>query len=254
MKHFRLCYRGALLVVVSTFFIFLRSLINLVSDSETAGIRRGYLLHRWAILAARILCIDIRVTGAPPLAPFFLTANHLSYVDIVVFSALLPCRFVSRGDLAHWPLLGYLSRSFDTIFIDRNRQRDALRVNQEIATALRTGPGIVVFPEGTTSSGETVLPFRTALLEPMVKNGFPVSVAAIKYSTGMSMFPVAQTVCWWGDMGFASHFLRLLQIPGIKADVSFGEDRLVGHERKQLGNALRSEVQGLFNRFCEGVV
>ena len=163
-----------------------------------------------------------------------------------IISATWTLLFFGKKDVESWPIIGSLCRSFGTIFIDRRNQRDLARVNGEIAQALEDGRGVILFAEGTSSEGSTVLPFRSSLLEAAAKRMFPVSYAAVSYRLLGDDPPASLSVCWWGDMTFGSHFTELLRLKRIQATVSFGSDEIRADNRKVLAERLWLEVNRLF--------
>jgi 1-acyl-sn-glycerol-3-phosphate acyltransferase len=107
---------------------------------------RGWAFRTWAKLMLRLLGANLRVAGAPPQVSFFLVANHLSYVDMLVLAAQMDCIFVAKSEIAGWPLVGFLSRQMQTIFVDRHHKRDLLRVNALLAAAI-TAKASYSFPK-----------------------------------------------------------------------------------------------------------
>lgn len=207
----------------------------------------GWPMFRWAIRTwARgtlvVLGVRVQVEGQAPAPPFFLVSNHLSYLDIPVLHAQLSGHFLSKAEIASWPLAGWLARVAGTLFVDRTRRRDLARVIPEVETLLQAGNGVVIFPEGTSSPGAEVLPFKPSLFEVPLRTGVGVSQAALQYQVPQGQPPVAEVVCWWGDMPFVSHFLKLLTLPGIDARVSFGSKSLVDDDRKRLSDRARDAV------------
>ena len=125
----------------------------------------------------------IATKGTPPKQPFLLVSNHVSYIDIILFFTQINTIFVAKGDLQHWPVFNLLIKVADTIFIDRARKKDVMRVNDLIRKALQNNEGIVVFPESTSSCGNRVLRFKPSLFEYAAQNNFPFSYASIYYET-----------------------------------------------------------------------
>ncbi|HKX45760.1 MAG TPA: 1-acyl-sn-glycerol-3-phosphate acyltransferase, partial [Planctomycetota bacterium] len=111
---------------------------------------------------------------------------------------------------------------------------------------LARGHTVVLFPEGTSSRGVEVLPFRPSLLEPAAGGGFPVVPAAVSYRTPAGAPPASRAVCWWGDMTFAGHFVRLLGLPGFDARVAFGSEAPREPDRKVLADNLWQAVRAQF--------
>jgi 1-acyl-sn-glycerol-3-phosphate acyltransferase len=130
----------------------------------------------------RSLGLRLEVTGSPHSGPVMLAANHVSWLDILAIDAVAPARFVSKADIRAWPLLGWMVSCGGTLFIERERKRDAMRVVHQVAAALREGDIIAMFPEGTTGSGEALLPFHANLLQAAVSTATAVQPVALRYS------------------------------------------------------------------------
>jgi 1-acyl-sn-glycerol-3-phosphate acyltransferase len=203
---------------------------------------RARAQHGWSKGVCRILGVRLRVTGRPPTGGCLLVANHLSYVDVIVLGALFPCSFVSKAEVARWPVFGWLARAGGTLFVERERKRALAPLNGRLAARLARGDALVLFPEGTSTSGAEVLPFRPALLEPAVRLGLSVRYAALRYATPAGERPAEEAVCWWGDMTFGPHLLALLRLPGFDATVLFGSEALRAGDRKELAARLRRAV------------
>lgn len=178
----------------------------------------------------------------PARAPFFLVSNHVSYCDIVLLLGQVHGVFVAKKELNEWPVIGYLTRLVGTIFVDRNSRRDAKRVLETIDQRVASGDGVIVFPEGTSSSGDDVHPMRTALFEWAAQTGKPVGIASIHYTTRPGMPSAREAVCWWGDMSFVPHVLQLCQMPGFDATLHFGDEPVTGNDRGLLAAQAREAV------------
>lgn len=203
---------------------------------------RRFVLGVWSRGCLRLLGGRVSWEGEPPAAPFLLVANHLSYLDIVVLGSRLPAIFVAKVEVADWPLIGPLVRAGGTIFLDRGRKRDLPRALGAIEDALARGAGVILFPEGTSSDGSTVLPFRSSLLELPARRAIPIHTAALAYRTPCGESPAALAVCWWGGMELPQHLWGLLQIPRVEAVVRLGREPVTATDRKQLALRLRRDV------------
>src|SRR2546426_8473171 len=118
----------------------------------------------------RIFGLEAEVGGDIPTTGL-LVSNHLSYLDILVLAAISPCLFVAKQEVKHWPLFGWFARLAGTVFVHRESRIQAATAASEIDAALRTGVLVVLFPEGTSSGGEAILPFKSSLLEPAAGKG-----------------------------------------------------------------------------------
>jgi 1-acyl-sn-glycerol-3-phosphate acyltransferase len=206
--------------------------------------KRGIVsVSNWA--AMKILGMRVRIVGSPPRPPFILVANHLGYIDIVLVRLVVKAFFVSKAEIAAWPFVGWLTRLAGTLFLDRRNKRDLSRINSLLDAALGSGNGIVIFPEGTSSSGRDIKKFHSGLLAYPAMNGFPVHAAALHYSTSAGP-DASHAVCWWGDMTFVDHLYRLLGLRGFDARITFAPEPLAHRNRKTLAAGLEEQVGELF--------
>ncbi|MEE8526619.1 MAG: lysophospholipid acyltransferase family protein [Thermoanaerobaculia bacterium] len=207
---------------------------------------RNRALTAWGRSFCATLGIEVTATGTPPRGDFILVANHVSYVDIPLLASLVEAAFVAKTELAGWPLLGRAFQIGDTIFIDRARKRDLLRVMERVHKCLERGLGVAIFPEGTSGRGEKILPLKASLLELAVRQQEPVHYATLSYKTHRGAPATDRLVCWWDDTPFLTHLLRLLAHPGFEATVDFGARPIVGENRKQLADRLQRAMQQSF--------
>lgn len=200
------------------------------------------MVRTWARGLGRVAGMRVHVIGSRPARPFFLVANHLSYVDIVLLLSEVEAVFVAKRELAMWPVVGYLARLTGTIFIDRRASRDVLRVLDRIEARIRHGQGVAVFPEGTSSAGDGVRPLRPSLFEWAARAGAPVHVAAIRYDAPPGWPAARSSICWWGDMAFLPHLLGLLRLPTFRATLHFAAETLSGADRAELARRARELI------------
>jgi len=198
--------------------------------------------HRWCRFACRVLGLRLTTKGAMPQSGL-LVCNHLSYLDIIVLSGLHPCVFVAKHDVRAWPLFGWLARAGGTIFVQRNRRCAAAKEVARISFAIRSGLPVILFPEGTSSDGGTVLPFKSSLLQAALTSQSPIAAAAIDYE--LDDGSVADEVCYWRDMTLVPHLVNLLGKRAIEGRVHFSPARTRGTDRKTLARQLREEVAAL---------
>jgi 1-acyl-sn-glycerol-3-phosphate acyltransferase len=200
----------------------------------------------WARLAAKVVSLKIKANNPPPVSPFLLVANHLTYVDIVVLESQVDSAFIAKSEVAGWPLIGRICRSLSTIFIDRGQKRDILKAMSKAEQTLRKGLGVVLFAEGASTQGVTVAPFKPSLLEFAARSRIPVHYATISYAVPSGEVAAEQSVCWWNDVPFAKHIFRLLQLRGFEASVTFGPRPIQAEDRHVLAAELWSAVHSQF--------
>jgi 1-acyl-sn-glycerol-3-phosphate acyltransferase len=207
---------------------------------------RQVIFGAWTKSFVVISNMQIEVVGTPPKPPFFLVTNHLSYTDIGALRAVVKGIFVAKGEIQSWFLAGRICRDMGTIFIDRANRRDIPRAGEEIIKRLDAGEGVIVFPEGTSTKGETVLPFNSSFLEFAARTDIPVSYASITYRTPPGEMPAHLAACWWEDIGFFPHLWRLLHVREYTAVINFGEEPVMNPDRKMLAAELRAKVAEKF--------
>jgi 1-acyl-sn-glycerol-3-phosphate acyltransferase len=207
---------------------------------------RNWVFRTWARRVTATLGMRIAVRGEAPRPPFFLVSNHLGYLDIMLLATAVDAVFVSKAEVRHWPLFGRICYDAETIFVDRGSRRDVLRVHREMRRVFDLGYGVIVFPEGTTTAGDSLLPFKPPLLEFPAGEGLPVHAAAITYATPPDQPPASQAVCWFGDAPFGAHFLGLLRMRGLAASIEFAEEAVLETDRKELAARLHREISRRF--------
>jgi 1-acyl-sn-glycerol-3-phosphate acyltransferase len=203
---------------------------------------RTRVLHRWSALALPRLGVRIITEGAPP-ERGLVVSNHLSYLDILVFSAVAPCVFVAKREVKSLPGVGWIATLAGTIYIDRSKRSATHWIQPEIDAALAAGSRLVLFPEGTSSDGHRILPFRSSLFQPAIDRRTPVTAACISYE--IEDGDPAVDVCYWGDMTMGPHALKLFAKIGVTATLRFGRRPQLFDDRKQAARALYEEVSAL---------
>lgn len=211
--------------------------------------------HRWC---CRILGFRVRRIGqASPLRPLLFAANHVSYTDIPVLGSLLPASFIAKAEIATWPLFGWLAKLQKSVFVDRQvgsiaAQRDA------ILARLARGDALILFPEGTSSDGNRVLPFKSALFgvaQGKLSGGEgagaavmvqPVSVAY----TRLDGIPLGRDwrpfFAWYGAMSLAPHLWNMLGLGTVEVVVEFHPpiSSADGGSRKALARYCQERIAG----------
>ena len=197
----------------------------------------------WSARLLRRAGLSLRVHGQPRPGGALLVANHVSWLDIAALHAACPqARFVSKADVKRWPLLGWLIAGAGTLFIERERKRDAMRMVHEMAAALQRGETVAVFPEGTTGAGPAVLPFHANLLQAAIAVAAPIQPVALRYSEPGQAF--AWSAQYIGDTTLVASIWRVLSARGLAVELAFLPPEGSAHaDRRALAAHLQTEVQ-----------
>lgn len=219
------------------------------------------LFHRTALFA---LGLRVYERGRRPAAgAVLILSNHASWVDICVIGSLLPVVFVAKAEVGTWPVFGSLARLQRTLFVDRTRRSRTAEAVQAMAERIADGDPVVMFAEGTTSDGNRVLPFKTALIgaarDAMAQAGDAVTLypLAVTY-THQHGIPLGREgrpfVAWHGDMALMPHLGRLLQNGGLDAQVEWGEPIAFGPDtdRKAACRAAEQQVRRIVTNALRG--
>ncbi|SEK11216.1 MULTISPECIES: 1-acyl-sn-glycerol-3-phosphate acyltransferase [unclassified Variovorax] len=207
---------------------------------------RNARVQAWSKRMLGIMGITLKVQGTPPSGgPVLLICNHLSWLDITCIHAARHVRFVSKSDVKGWPLIGTLSTGSGTLYIERERRRDALRVVHHMTEALRNGDMIGVFPEGTTSDGRGLLPFHANLLQAAISSGAPVLPAALRFADAATG-ETSQAPRYIDDDSLLASLWNTLRAPPLLVIVRFGEPQDPhGRDRRAWAQSLHEDVQQL---------
>jgi 1-acyl-sn-glycerol-3-phosphate acyltransferase len=221
------------------------------------------LRRRIPVFYHRVMCallgVRVRVIGKPMHAhPLLIVANHASWLDISVITSAAPVVFVAKREIASWPFFGLLAKLQRSVFVDRERRAKTGEVNAEIAQRLAEGDPVVLFGEGTSSDGNRVLPFRTALIGAArdalaaaehVQQVWiqPLSLAYVNFQglpMGRQRRPLA---AWYGDMDLVPHLSGVCKRGAFDVVLTWGEPVAYSGEtdRKALAKQLESSVRDL---------
>jgi 1-acyl-sn-glycerol-3-phosphate acyltransferase len=200
---------------------------------------RAAWLHNLTRRLLRVFQLEIQFAGDLPTGGL-LVCNHLSYLDIVVLAALVPCVFVAKSEVQRWPVFGWFARMAGTVFVERERRVRAAHAVSEIEAALNAGALVVLFPEGTSSGGHTVLPFKSSLLEPAAQPSRTLTAGLLQYQ--LADGDASEEVCYWKDMTLLPHLLNLCGKRAVQASVHFKPWREGHADRKQLARQLHAEI------------
>jgi len=185
------------------------------------------------------LKVRVVVEGSLPKNGMLVT-NHVSFLDIMFLGALHPMVFVSKSEVAAWPLVGDIASCTGTVYVERSRKADVSRVNQALSHALDAGVLVTLFPEGTSSDGSSVLPFQPSLLQPAVDARINVAPGYLEYLGADGSY--ASDISYYGDRELAPCLLSLLKHTQLTASLRCGETIPAGLDRKRLTAQLHAEV------------
>jgi 1-acyl-sn-glycerol-3-phosphate acyltransferase len=207
---------------------------------DVAGRRARIAWWSRGLLAA--LGVDLQVQGRFRPGAKLIVANHVSWLDIMAVHAVCPeARFVSKADVQHWPLIGRLVASAGTLYIVREKPRDALRVVHQMAQALREGDTVAVFPEGTTGLGHEPLPFHANLLQAAIATEVPVQAVALRFSDDHA--DVSPAADFTGEISLARSLWMLACGQGLVARVQVLLAQATAHaDRRALAAYLREQI------------
>jgi 1-acyl-sn-glycerol-3-phosphate acyltransferase len=219
----------------------------------------GFICCNYYRVLCALLRIHVRVVGKPTRERAVLyVSNHVSWVDIVVIGSIAPVAFVAKREVAAWPLVGITAKMQRTVFVDRHRRHQTANAVAEIVKRLASGTSVVLFAEGTSSDGNRVLPFRSALLGAVERaaaqggeaGGILIQPMSIGY-TGLHGIPMGRQhrplVAWYGDLDFLPHIKEFIARGAIDAVVAYGEPVAAdgGADRKTMTKALERTVRRL---------
>lgn len=196
----------------------------------------------WSRKLLRLAGVDLIQHGVPPASAGLFVANHVSWLDIAVVHAACPqARFVSKADVRRWPVLNRMIDAAGTLYLERERRRDAQRVVHEIGETLARGDVVAVFPEGTTGEGPELLPFHANLLQAAIGAQVPVHPLSLRYAQpGVAYSPA---VVFVGETTMLQSLWSLLGARGLQVHLHFLPAQSVeGLDRRALATRLRERI------------
>lgn len=233
-----------------------RLLLQLVSGLLTVALlfpfysreRRWRAIQRWSVGVCRIVCLELRVVGAPPSVqrPLLAVANHVSWLDIQTIHSAWRVRFVAKSEVRRWPAIGWLAARAGTLFIERQRRHHAASINRAIHEAFAAGDAIAVFPEGATSDGSELLRFHASLLQPAVDEAALVVPIALRYVTEDGKVDV--TPSYVGDRSLLASMMAVVSAPKLRAQLHFLPPiDAAGRSRRELAELSRRAISQALN-------
>ena len=214
--------------------------------------RKNRLIQDWSKRLLYIFGIELRLKNQSilPKTPFLLASNHISWMDIHAINAFNPIRFVAKSDVEGWPVFGWMAKQLGTVFIKRDSSRHGKQVATEVSKILGYH-SVCIFPEGTSTNGAGVLPFKPNLFESAVIAGVPVYSLAICYQSAVSG-ERADIVAFVGEMGLLESMAKILHDRQLIVELTFlppsGGPPAASRDRKWLAlhsqEAISSHLNG----------
>lgn len=174
--------------------------------------RQHLYMQRWSAKLLDVLGIRLSWSGTVPQSGM-LVSNHISFIDVFAINAIVPAAFVAKDDVRSWPLIGWLCRNTGTLFLERGSRSAAQRAREEIVARLQTGAHVAVFPEGTTSNGDAVQPFHSAMFQSAIDADVPVTPIAIAYTDATAKR--SHAAAYIGDMSLLECFWSIACADGL---------------------------------------
>ena len=206
-------------------------------------------IQNWTLKLLTLLGIHLHLVNADlfPKEPCLLVANHISWVDIQAILAFKPMRFVAKSEVAGWPLFGWMAVQLGTLFVRRDSAFHGRKVAQDMLPILQQ-ESICIFPEGTSSDGTVVLPFKTSLFEAAVLSDAPVSMVVIRYFSDTSNGPQPScAAAFIGEMGLIESIFKILQARPLQVELEFLPIAPQGIDRKALAEYTHSQIAAKIN-------
>jgi 1-acyl-sn-glycerol-3-phosphate acyltransferase len=231
-----------------TFSLLLAANLDFRLRRPRTGAEGAIRIQAWCRRIVAAMGLTVRITGPLPQSGA-VVSNHLSYLDILLYSAARPFVMVAKREVRSWPLLGWLTAHAGTVYVERGAPPSTYpAVNRAMAEAYRTDLPVLFFPEGTTTNGSEVLSFRRGLFHSVLDNRVPLRTATLRYAldqdhaTENGSATVADHVCWWGDAYLGPHLFRCLGLRGLHAEIHFDPTPIAGRDRFTLSENAHTAV------------
>jgi 1-acyl-sn-glycerol-3-phosphate acyltransferase len=232
--------------------IFLYAALQLGITRPSTPTARAEWLHQFCVRILRAMGVTIRCEGTFPVRGVVIS-NHLGYLDIIAFAAQHRCVFVSKAELVEVPLIGWMTTMAGTVYVERGRGGSALRARSGLNAAASAGIPIIIFPEGTTTNGESLLKFHSGALAQVMEANLPITAAFVSYRLTQNNgpgFSVQNDLAFWGDdVQLFPHIFRLLSLRGIEVTIRIAAHPIAftvnSQHRKQAAEEARTAVMQL---------
>lgn len=214
------------------------------AQDHTARERRT---RDWSMRLLNLLGLQVQCQGVPHAGAKLVVSNHISWLDIIVINSVMPSRFVSKAEVGQWPVIGRLVTAAGTLYLVRERRRDAMRVLGLMAQALREGQTVAVFPEGTTGAGHEVMHFHANLVQSAIDAPAPIQPVVLSYRD--AQHAVSPSAAYIGDTGLIESLWMVASAQGLVVSVQILPAETVAHaDRRALTERLHHEMSACLTR------
>jgi len=215
-------------------------LVYSVWDRQDAATRERRTIA-WSMRLLNLLGLTVQCQGKPHAGARLVISNHISWLDIIVINSVMPSRFVSKAEVGQWPVIGRLVTAAGTLYLVRERRRDAMRVLGLMAQALRDGQSVAVFPEGTTGAGHELMHFHANLVQSAIDAPAPIQPVVLSYRD--AHHAVSPSAAYIGDTGLLSSMWMVASAKDLTVSVQILPAETVAHaDRRMLTERLHSEM------------
>lgn len=205
-------------------------------------LQRGQWRQRWCRRIMRYLQLETDLSGIVP-ASGLIVANHVSYLDVLVLGALTPASFVAKKEVRSWPVIGGCCAMGGTLYLDRDSPRAVAAINRRIAEAFAQGAPVVIFPEGTTTAGDVLLPLHPALFHAAIQKCAPIVPVALTYAHHSGRQTVRERIAYWGGMTLVPHLQGFMKLRKVRAAVQVGTHPVHARTRTDAATACEAALQ-----------
>jgi 1-acyl-sn-glycerol-3-phosphate acyltransferase len=254
-QHYRL---AIVLGTIATYFLssaILQLFLILSSKRDRANSLLLSYFCKWIlnIITIKVEVIGNHLTENHPDQGALIIPNHISYLDVLAIQSVFPSKFVTSNDIGQTFFLGHLCKIGGCLFVNRKSKKDLLKNIDQISSELNRGSRIVLFPEGTTSPGDRLLPYKSSLLEAAVRSRSMVYPLCIRYTKldGSPLIPSQYDIfAWYGSMAFFPHLWQLMQIKSLHIEIRTAEPVPFRYHksRKTLTSNIREITSHLFHQ------
>ncbi len=202
-------------------------------------------IQTWSKQLIKLFKLKLNVINAhylPKSGGYLIAANHISWIDIASIHSFLPCRFVAKSEVAGWPVFGWMAKQAGTLFIRRENKRHSKAIAKQLEDLILKEP-VCIFPEGTSTAGDQVLPFKTNLFEPAAQTHVPTIPMAIRYRNQEGEY--SDATAFIGDMTLIDSIAKMLRAKAITVELIFAPSPPTNLDRKDLAQYCETQVRSM---------